>query len=148
MNRLLTLGLAATAIALSSCSRMMNKQPGPVSAAEKESDAEAKMCEHMSKRNPAVQSYPTVTPETSLEQVKTANDELETAVREVEYAGKDINNPGVLEIQMAFQKLQNSVNSVPGGRTTVGEASDSVQANARELRQAWNQVYTKMQCGS
>jgi hypothetical protein len=148
MKRSHTLTFAASLMALAGCSKMMNKSPAPVSQAEKESDAEAKLCKNMSKSNPSIQDYPAVTEGTSLEEVKSANQEVETAVREVLDDSKSVNAPGLLEIQSALQKLQNSVNAVPGGRDTVGPAADSVQANAQELRQAWEKVYNRMQCGA
>ncbi|MDB5047168.1 MAG: rane protein [Fibrobacteres bacterium] len=63
-------------------------------------------------------------------------------------SAKDVNNPRILEVQSAYQDLQNDLNTVPGGRTTVGEAADSLRADARDLRSAWDRLYTSMECGA
>ncbi|MDB5105420.1 MAG: hypothetical protein JWP91_3109 [Fibrobacteres bacterium] len=149
MNRFHTIAFAATAAALvASCSRLNSTKTAPISAGQQESKAEAKLCKNMTEKNAAVRDYPTITPETSLDQVKTANKDLEEAVRNVQSESRNVNDPGVLEIQAAYQKLLNTVNNVPGGRATVGDAADSVQNDARQLQQAWNQVYRNLECGA
>jgi hypothetical protein len=142
------LALAAPLIALASCSRMTTSQPAPVSAAEKESAAEAKLCQDMTAKSSAISEFPTVTEETSLDAIKQANQQVESAVRDVQGYSQQINNPGVLEVQAAYNELQDAVNAVPGGRETVGENAIQVSQEASQLQSAWNQLYTSMQCGA
>jgi hypothetical protein len=142
------LALAAPLIALASCSRMTTSQPAPVSAAEKESAAEAKLCQDMTAKGSAISEFPAVTEETSLDAIKQANQQVESAVRDVQGYSQQINNPGVLEVQAAYNELQDAVNAVPGGRETVGENAIQVSQEASQLQSAWNQLYTSMQCGA
>lgn len=140
--------LAAPLLALAACSRMTTSQPAPVSAAEKESNAEAKLCKDMTEKNSAIREFPTVTEETSLESIKQANQQVESAVRDVQGYSNKVNNPGVLEIQAAFIQLQDAVNAVPGGRETVGDKAIQVSQEANKLQSAWNELYSSMQCGA
>ena len=140
--------LAAPLIVLTACSKFMTSQPAPVSAAAKESNAEAKLCKDMTEKNSAIREFPTITAKTSLESIKQANQRVKNAVRDVQGYSNDINNPGVLEIQSAFNELQDAVNAVPGGRETVGDNAIQVSQEANKLQTAWNQLYSSMQCGA
>lgn len=144
----LGIGALLTSLALfSGCARITGKNT-PVTAAEKESQAEGRLCKKMIDSKDAVREYPQVNGDTPLALVKEANEKVAKAIREVENSGKAVNNPGVLEVQSTYQELQNAVNGIPGGRSTVGESWESVSESARQLQTAWEQLYTSLQCGA
>lgn len=129
-----------------SCSRLT--QSAPVSAAEQEAAAEGRLCKKMTHGAKAIREFPEVSEETSLAEVKEASEKVESAIIDVQKAGKRVNNPGLMEVESAYLELKNSVNSIPGGRSTVGDASEDVNADARELQREWQQLYTNLQCGA
>jgi hypothetical protein len=153
MGKLNKVAAAAALTLLASCSRTTTRTD-PVTATETESKAEAKLCQKMSDRGKAINEYPSVSQETALDDLKKANNKVEQAIREVQQSAQGVNNPqllqvtNVLEVDAAYQKLQDNVNSVPGGRSTVGDASDSIRASADQLRSAWGRLYQGMQCGA
>lgn len=51
-------------------------------------------------------------------------------------------------VQAAYEQLQNSVNAIPGGRSTVGDASTQITTNAQNLQIAWDRLYSELQCGA
>lgn len=132
---------------LASCSTTRT-QSSPSSAAGRESDAEAELCRNMAEGQAAIREYPAVTRESLLSDVQDANEKVEEAVRDVRESAGDVNNTGLLTIQAAYEELQNTVNAVPGGRSTVGEASEKISADAGNLRSAWNRLYANLQCGA
>lgn len=137
---------AFTAIfALTACSKMM---PHKTTSAERQANEEAKLCQNMTEKGSAIRAYPEINTETSLQVIKDANLEVEKAVKEIQGSAQMINDPALTEVQTAYQELQTTVNSVPGGRNTVGDASDALQANAKDLRKAWDKLYINMQCGA
>lgn len=144
------IGLSAllTSLALlSGCATMTGKN-APATAAEKESQAEGKLCKKMIDSKDAVREYPQINGDTPLALVKEANDKVAEAIQEVQKSGKEVTDPGVLEVQSSYQELQNAVNEIPGGRSTVGESWESVSESARQLQTAWEQLYTSLECGA
>lgn len=142
------IGALLTSLALlSGCATMTGKNV-PVTAAEKESQAEGKLCKKMIESKDAVREYPLVNGDTPLALVKEANDKVAEAVQEVEKSGQAVNNPGVLEVQSSYQELQNAVNEIPGGRSTVGDSWETVNESRIQLQTAWEQLYTDLQCGA
>jgi hypothetical protein len=153
MKKFNRLAMAAALSLLAACSRTTTRTE-PVTAAEKESAAEAKICKKMADKTPNINQYPAVTPETPLNSLKDANDKVAAAIKDVEQSAQNVNNPDllqasrVLDVESAYQKLQDAVNTVPGGRETVGDASNSISTNAQALKDAWTQMYQGMQCGA
>jgi hypothetical protein len=138
--------LLATLPLAVSCSRLT--QSAPVSAAEQEAAAEGKLCRNMADGNEAIHEFPEVSGQTSLSDVKKANDKVEKAIVDVQKAGKRVNNPGLMEVQSAYLELKNTVSGIPGGRSTVGDAYQDVNADARDLQSEWQQLYANLQCGA
>lgn len=143
LGRLCLLGFLSL---VASCSRLT--QSAPVSSAEKEAKAENKLCRNMTDGEEAIREFPEVSEETALSDVQKASDKIENAVADVQKAGKRVNNPGLMEVESAFLELKNTVNAIPGGRSTVGDASGDVNADARALRSEWQKLYTNLQCGA
>lgn len=143
LGRLCLLGSLAV---VASCSRLT--QSAPVSAAEQEAAAEGKLCRNMTDGDEAIREFPEVSSETALSDVQEASEKAEKAIVDVQKAGKRVNNPGLMEVQSAFLELKNSVNGIPGGRSTVGDASQDVNANASSLKNEWQQLYSNLQCGA
>jgi hypothetical protein len=137
----------AGACLLAACAKSMTR-PAPATAAEQEANAEAKLCKSMTTREPAITEFPQVTQETPLDSVKKANARLEQAVQDVTQSSGQINKPEILDVAEKFRLLQNTVNTVPGGRETVGPAADSIGMEADQLRESWNRLYSSMQCGA
>jgi hypothetical protein len=146
MRMLIRLCLAGSIPLVVSCSRL--SQSAPVSSAEKEAAAESKLCRNMADGGEAIREFPELSGQTALEDVKDASEKAENAVADVQKAGKRVNNPGLMEVESAFLELKNSVNAIPGGRTTVGDAYQDVNADARELRSEWQKLYANLQCGA
>jgi hypothetical protein len=145
------LSLAAAALlALTACSRfgMAGKEPAPQSAAEKQAKAQQELCRDMTKHQEAVREYPSVDSLTPLQIIVQANEKIDKAAREVSKFADDIDNPGVLEVQAANQRLQSDATSVPGGRETVGPTADSLEVDVQDLRSAWDKLYSSLQCGA
>ncbi|HKP94189.1 MAG TPA: hypothetical protein VJ385_00390 [Fibrobacteria bacterium] len=145
--RRLNLCVLGAGLLLGACAKTAT-QSAPVSEAQKQAEAERKLCTNMNNLKASVQEYPEITSETPLDSIQQANARVDKAVREVKDASKDVNNPRILDVQAAYQELQNSLNTVPGGRMTVGEAADSIRADAREFRNAWDRLYNSMECGA
>lgn len=137
--------LAAGPLLMAACSSSQNKA---VEAAEKEAKAEKKLCTNMTEMESSVREYPTITAETPLESIQAANERVNKAVEGVRETAQDVSNPRVLDVQAAYQDLQNTVNAVPGGSATVGQASDAVSASAQKFREAWDRLYMSMECGA
>lgn len=129
-----------------SCSRLT--QSRPVSAAEQEAAAENRLCRNMADGAEAIREFPEATGETALSDIKEASEKVEKAIVDVQDAGNRVNNPGLMQVQSAFQELKNSVNEIPGGRSTVGEAAEQVNADASDLRSEWQKLYSDLQCGA
>jgi hypothetical protein len=146
MRMLGRLCLLASLSSVISCSRL--SQSAPATAAEQEAAAESKLCKNMTDGGEAIREFPEVSGGTALSDVKKASDKVEKAIVDVQKAGKRVNNPGLMEVQSAYTELKNSVNGIPGGRSTVGDASDDVNADARELQSEWQQLYANLQCGA
>lgn len=141
--------IPAALLMLAGCAQMRGATTNDTAAAaEKESKAEAKLCRDMAEKREVIRTYPSVDQETALTTVQEANLKVEEAVKDVEGAADNVNNPNIREIQAAYQKLQNTVNSVPGGRTTVGEAAIDIGRESQELQTAWNRLYQELQCGA
>jgi uncharacterized protein YceK len=147
MNKLNWCVMISGVFMMAGCSKMMNRS-APAAASETKANAEAKLCQNMSEKQSAIRNYPDINQDTPLSAVKDANDQVEKAVNDVQASANKIDNPGTLQVQAAWKELQSSVNNVPGGRSTVGDASDSVQANASKLQAAWDRLYGSMQCGA
>lgn len=140
--------LAAGPLYFGACSSTGSGTSDATKAAEKQAKAEKKLCMNMNEMESSIREYPTITTETPLDSVREANERVDRAVQGVREAAQDVSNPRVLDVQAAYQDLQNTINTVPGGRSTVGEASDSVSASAQRLREAWDQLYLSMECGA
>ena len=149
MKALGILTVPAALLMLAGCAQMRGATTNDTAAAaEKESKAEAKLCQDMAEKREAIRTYPSVDQETALTTVQEANQKVEEAVKDVEGAADNVNNPNIREVQAAYQKLQNTVNSVPGGRSTVGDASIDIGRESQELQTAWNRLYQELQCGA
>lgn len=149
MNALGTFALPAALLMLAGRAQMRGATTNdPTAAAEQESKAEARLCRNMAEKREAIRTYPSVDQETALSTVQDANQKVESAVRDVQGAADNVNNPNIRDVQAAFEKLQNSVNSVPGGRSTVGDAAIVIDRDAQELQSAWNRLYQELQCGA
>lgn len=146
MRMLGRLCLLASIPLVVSCSRMT--QSAPVSAAEQEAAAEGKLCRNMSDGAEAIREFPEANSETELSEIKAASEKVESAVADIQKAGKNVNNPGLMEVESAYLELKNSVNGIPGGRSTVGDAYQDVNADARDLQSEWQQLYSNLQCGA
>ena len=146
MRMLIRLCLAGSMAAVVSCSRL--SQSAPVSSAEKEAAAESKLCRNMADGGEVIREFPEISSQTALDDVKDASERAENAVADVQKAGKRVNNPGLMEVESAFLELKNSVNGIPGGRTTVGDAYQDVNADARDLQSEWQKLYANLQCGA
>jgi hypothetical protein len=146
MKLLGRLCLAGSLAVVASCSRLT--QSAPVSAAEQEAAAEGKLCRNMTDGAEAIRDFPEVSSETALSDVQEASEKAENAIVDVQKAGKQVNNPGLMEVQSAFLELKNSVNAIPGGRSTIGDAAQAVNADANDLRSEWQQLYSNLQCGA
>lgn len=147
MNRMIAYSLAASVLSLASCARMTG-QSAPATAAKIEAEEEAKLCRTMSDKSNIVSQYPAVSQETLLSEIKAANQRLQDAVNDVRQSSEKISEPGILDVSAAYQSLQNTVDSIPGGRTTVGEASGDISMKASELQNAWNALFTNLECGA
>lgn len=149
MKPIIAVTLAASVFTLMGCANMGGgSTPTPIEAARIRADAQMELCQKMTEKTDAVYQYPSVFTETPLEELRTANEQAAEAVKEVEESSEKLNNPGILEIGAAFRALQNSVNAVPGGRSTVGENSEQIDENARNLKNAWNNLYRNLECGA
>lgn len=149
MNALGTFSIPAALLMLAGCAQMRGATTNDTAAAaEKESKAEAKLCRDMAEKREAIRTYPSVDQETALSTVQEANQKVEDAIRDVEGAADNVNNPNIREVQAAYQKLQNTVNSVPGGRSTVGDAAIDIGKETQDLQTAWNRLYRELQCGA
>ena len=137
--------LAAIPLLMAACSSTQTKHD---TAADKNAAAEKNLCMNMNEVESSIREYPAVSEWTPLDSIREANARVDQAVLGIKEAAKEVNNPGVLEVQAAYQDLQNTVNEVPGGRTTVGEASDSLRVQAKELKDAWDRLYMSMECGA
>lgn len=146
MNIIGRLSLVASLALTVSCSRFT--QSAPVSAAEQEAAAEKTLCRNMTDGGEAIREFPEVSSETALSDVKQASEKVEQAIVDVQKAGKKVNNPGVMEVQSAFLELKNSVNGIPGGRSTIGDAAPEINADANDLRSEWQKLYSNLQCGA
>jgi hypothetical protein len=146
MNIIGRLSLIASLASVVACSRFT--QSAPVSAAEQEAAAEKTLCRNMTEGGEAIREFPLATSETALSDLKEASDKVEMAIVDVQKAGKNVNNPGMMEVQSAFLELKNSVNGIPGGRSTVGDAAQGVNADASDLRSEWQKLYSNLQCGA
>lgn len=147
MKPIHALTVAASVFSLMGCANMGSRST-PAAAARIEANAQMELCQNMTEKNDAVFQYPAVYSETPLEAVKQANEEAAEAVREVEKSADNLSNPGILEVGAAFRSLQNSVNEIPGGRATVGEDSEKIEMEARNLKSAWNNLYRNLECGA
>jgi hypothetical protein len=76
-----------------------------------------------------------------------ATQEAAKALNDVKGAAAKVNEPMILEVQSAYQDLANAVDTIPGGRTTVGDAAISVKTNSKRLQIAWDRLYDRLQCG-
>jgi hypothetical protein len=139
--------IVGAGLLLGACSKSTTSGPSADSRA-KEAKAEAKLCKNMDKLKESVVEYPTITAETPVATIQDANSKVDKAVKEVKESAKDVNNPRILEVQSAYQNLQNSLNTVPSGSTTVGEQAENVRADAKDFRDAWDRLYESMQCGA
>lgn len=148
MNVLAMYLVPSAALALAGCASMGGPGKDPAAAAEKETKAEARLCRDMTEKASAIRAFPTVDTETPLTTVQKAKDAAQDAVKDVKDAVDDVNNPNLLSVQAAFEKLESSVNEVPGGRATVGDASTDIGSNAQELQVAWDRLYRELQCGA
>src|SRR5687767_12485406 len=110
MNALGTFAIPAALLMLAGCAQMRGAATNDTAAAaEKESKAEAKLCQDMAEKREAIRTYPSVDQETALTTVQEANQKVEEAVRDVEGAADNVNNPNIREVQAAYQNLQNTV---------------------------------------
>jgi hypothetical protein len=149
MKALGMISIPAALLMLAGCAQMRGAATNDTAAAaEKESKAEARLCRDMAEKREAIRTYPEVDQETALSTVQEANMKVESAVKDVEGAADNVNNPNIREVQAAYQKLQNTVNSVPGGRSTVGDAAINIGREAQDLQTAWNRLYRELQCGA
>jgi hypothetical protein len=142
----LNLCIMSAGLLLGACSKSTHNEPAE--AAKKQEKAEAKLCKNMIHLQTTVQQYPDVTAETPIATIEEANAGVEKAVNEVREAAQDVSNPRILEVQSAYQELQNNINNMPEGTETVGEVADSLRADAQEFRNAWDRLYMSMECGA
>jgi uncharacterized protein YceK len=142
-----TVSIAGAIFALAGCSQLATRNTASNSA-RSQAATEAQLCKDMTESGSAIRQYPTVSAETPLSAVQDANQKAEQAVGDVGKVSKRIDNPQVLEVQSAFQKLRNAVDTIPGGRSTVGPAAEDVQASAIRLRRSWDRLYSSLQCGA
>jgi hypothetical protein len=142
-----TIAMAGALLALTGCSRMTTRNAASDSA-RNQASAESGLCKDMSRSQASIKNFPDVSAETSLREIQKANRKAEDAVSEVGKVAKKIDNPRVLELQSAFQELRNAVDTIPGGRSTVGPAADDVHASAIKLRRTWESLYASLQCGA
>jgi hypothetical protein len=141
--------LAAGPLYFGACSSSSGKSGEETAkATEKQAQAEQKLCVNMNEMESSIRQYPVITTETPLDSIRAANERVDKAVQGVRESAKDVSNPGVVDVQTAYQDLQNTINTVPEGQGTVGEASDSVTASAQKLREAWDKLYLSMECGA
>jgi hypothetical protein len=147
MNAFKACAATAALLVLGGCAGMRGKG-GPVTAAEKESRAEAELCKNMGQGGQAIRNFPKVDVETPLSAVQDARDDAEDAVADVKSALDDVSTANLLEVQSAFNKLRNTVNSIPGGRSTVGDASGTISEEVEDLQIAWDKLYKELQCGA
>ena len=139
--------MAGALAALTGCSQMATRNSAS-NAARNQAATEAELCKDMSGSQPAIRNFPDVSSDTPLDAVQNATRDAERAVGDVGKAARRIDNPQVLEVQSAFQRLRNAVDTIPGGRSTVGPAAQDVHASAIRLRNSWNNLYTSLQCGA
>jgi hypothetical protein len=142
-----TISMAGALLSLAGCSQMATRNTAS-NAARNEAQAEAQLCKDMLSSEAAIKNFPEVNPGTALEEVQSANQKAESAVGDVGKVAKKIDNPRVLEVQSAFQELRNAVDTIPGGRSTVGPAADNVHASAIKLKRTWDNLYSSLQCGA
>lgn len=147
MSRLKFYALGA-GLLLGACSSTSTTRNAAISAEQQQAQAEAKLCTNMSDTRVSVINYPQVTPETPLDSIQAANSKVDEAVQKVNSSASELANPRILEVQAAYRELLNATHMIPGGRATVGDASDSLQASAESFRNAWDQLYMSMQCGA
>lgn len=139
--------LTAAFLALAGCSQMATHNTASNSA-RNQAAAEAQLCKDMTRSQSAIKEYPEVSSDTPLEAVQSANQKVERAVGDVGKTARKIDNPQVLEVQSAFQRLRNAVDTISGGRSTVGPAAEDVHANAIRLQSSWKNLYSSLQCGA
>jgi ABC-type Fe3+-hydroxamate transport system substrate-binding protein len=142
-----TIPMAAAFLAMAGCSQMATHNSAS-NAARSQASTEAQLCKDMTGSQSAIKDYPNVSQNTSLQEVQEANQKVERAVGEVGKTARKIDNPQVLEVQSAFQRLRNAVDTIQGGRNTVGPAADDVHADAGRLKNSWNSLYSSLQCGA
>lgn len=140
--------LAAGPLYFGACSSSSGKTSEATKAAEKQAKAEKKLCMNMNEMESSIREYPVITTETSLDSIRAANERVDKAVQGVRESAQDVSNPRVLDVQAAYQDLQNTLNTVPTDQGTVGQASDAVTASAQKLREAWDKLYLSMECGA
>ena len=142
-----TLSMAGALLAVAGCSQLATRNSASNSA-RNQASAEAQLCKDMTRSQDAIKDYPTISSETALEEVQEANRKVERAVGDVGKVSKKIDNPQALEVQSAFQQLRNAVDTIPGGRSTVGPAAEDVHASAIKLQRTWDKLYSSLQCGA
>lgn len=138
----------AAGLILAACS---SQKPSPDVKTERveQEAAEMKLCQNMNNLEAAVREYPVITPVTSMQEITAANEKVDMAVKEVREAAKDVTNPRVDEVEAARARLKQDVETIyqQGGTTEAGTNAEILEADARNLREAWDRLYNSMECG-
>ncbi len=141
------IAMAGALLAAAGCSQMATRNTAS-SSARNQAAAEAQLCKDMTGSESAIKQFPEVSSGTPLQEIQDANRKAERAVGDVGKVARKIDNPRVLQVQSAFQELRNAVDTIPGGRSTVGSAADDVHASAIKLQRTWESLYSSLQCGA
>jgi hypothetical protein len=108
-------------------------------------NAVAQLCEDLGTLEASLASIPSITGDSTVEDVKAAQDDVNNAVDDVKSSAGDVANSSGLE--NAGKELESAVNDVPDD-ATLSEALTSIQPAVQGVRSAWVQAQATVDCAS
>jgi hypothetical protein len=107
--------------------------------------AEAQLCQSLADLDQALKKVEAINRDSTVGDLRTAEEEVRTAMESVRTSAKDLKSARVTELETAYTNLDDAVRNIPES-DTLGEGLASVTEQRVAFRQAWQNLFSELNC--